>query len=469
MNQRLKRLLRLYLAVLMAKTRSLSTRTRDLPIRAYRLFFLNLFPVSVSVILSTGIIIIDSQYGYPREATTLHILIALLGIMIMAIGFTRFQHFVDRHALGIQHRPEDLIRFFSNRLAQQLDHHSLVQVVRDELLPSLSVRQSVLLQIDGGSTKPFVTLGVTDTQIPSAIDIPDLLSQTGKFLKPVSETLRPYTWSRLILPLEVSGKTIGFWLFGRRESADFYAQTEIQFLKILANQIAIALVIIDQSNRLHTICQANIDRHEEERSTLARELHDDVLGQLAVLSTQTTSTDSSEFQECYQQVTSRLRSLVANLRPAMLQYGLSFALDECIDEISNRLDNGVAITLHIPQSTAQYDPKVEEYLFRIVQHACENAVRHAQAGHIQVIGRLEPEKIHIAIEDDGIGFESDRLDFSTLMSEKHFGLVGMYERADLIGAELEFVSTPGQGTRISATWDMPSSYQGTANRCNGNN
>jgi len=103
-------------------------------------------------------------------------------------------------------------------------------------------------------------------------------------------------------------------------------------------------------------------------------------------------------------------------------------------------------------SECRYALKVEEHLYRIVQQACENAFRHAHSERIRISGCLEPNHVEIAIEDNGIGFELEQLDFTTLLAEKHFGLAGMFERADLIGAEIKFNSTAGQGTLVTISW-----------------
>jgi two-component system sensor histidine kinase DegS len=113
----------------------------------------------------------------------------------------------------------------------------------------------------------------------------------------------------------------------------------------------------------------------------------------------------------------------------------------------------VEIIMDIPPSELRYDPKVEEHLYRIVQQAGENALRHAHAKTIRFVGKLEPKRITLIIEDDGIGLAGeDQLDFDRTIANKHFGMVGMFERAALIGADLQIKSVPGQGTRVSIDW-----------------
>jgi two-component system sensor histidine kinase DegS len=96
---------------------------------------------------------------------------------------------------------------------------------------------------------------------------------------------------------------------------------------------------------------------------------------------------------------------------------------------------------------------MEEHIFRMVQEACENAVRHAQAKIVQITGRLLEDEISLSVEDNGNGFETkDGLGIDTLVKQKHFGLAGILKRAQLIGAEASIHSNLGIGTHIQVTW-----------------
>ncbi|MCX6027482.1 MAG: hypothetical protein NTY23_14740 [Chloroflexi bacterium] len=80
-------------------------------------------------------------------------------------------------------------------------------------------------------------------------------------------------------------------------------------------------------------------------------------------------------------------------------------------------------------------------------------MQHAHARRISVRGRLEDSWLEVLVEDDGLGFGGqDAQDLSTLVSNRHFGLAGMYERAALVGAQVSIQSDPGRGTRVRLTW-----------------
>ena len=91
-------------------------------------------------------------------------------------------------------------------------------------------------------------------------------------------------------------------------------------------------------------------------------------------------------------------------------------------------------------------PERELAVYRIVQEALNNVVKHAQAKHVQVHLRFAAA-LSVSIHDDGRGFAMpDRVD--ALTDRGHFGLIGMRERAELIGARFSLLSSPGQGTTV---------------------
>ncbi len=78
---------------------------------------------------------------------------------------------------------------------------------------------------------------------------------------------------------------------------------------------------------------------------------------------------------------------------------------------------------------------------------------HAQASTLRIAGEITAEQIYLRVKDDGIGFDAmRRLSLTQLLADKHYGLVGMYERAESIGAALAFESALSQGTVMHVTW-----------------
>ena len=207
---------------------------------------------------------------------------------------------------------------------------------------------------------------------------------------------------------------------------------------------------------LHNYIGAITSAQEEERMRLARELHDDTIQavialkqrvQLAQKSVkdQNTRKSLSELETLAEQTIENLRRLTRALRPIYLEdLGLVTALEMLANETkrANHLD----IKFHQQGQERRLSREVELALYRIAQEALNNVVHHAKAKHavLQVVFNRE---IKLEVTDDGVGFNVPKspTDFAP---SGHFGLLGIRERADLIGARLEVQSEAGRGTRL---------------------
>ena len=189
---------------------------------------------------------------------------------------------------------------------------------------------------------------------------------------------------------------------------------------------------------------------------MSLELHDTVLNELAVLS-MSLNPDAvpRNFQSAYETVTQRLREIVSDLRPPMLDYGLKDGLEEMADNLMERNKDAVSVTVDLNTGEYRYPADVEQHLFRIAQQACENALLHAKAKRVMISGELTSQTIQLKLEDNGVGFEiGDGLELHNLLASKHFGLAGIIERAAIIGARVEIDSSPQRGTQVRIAWNM---------------
>ena len=407
--------------------------------------FLILLSATAAILISIG----NSWKNMPYEDGLLDLIIILFAGIISAFGYPVFVRFFERHFLGIPVPFTQLAEKYTERITTSLDLVHLTHLLQSELLPSLFVRQSALLRVESQSFEPISLLGIPSAQLPQIEYLPQLISQAGVYRFPDDQD--PFPWIRLILPLMVEGQLLGIWLFGQRDPDDYYSSVEIDVLKTIANQTVIALANILKNERFISLYEDNIRRHEEERKKLAHDLHDEILNGLAVLGMLVDDEHiSTEFQKEYDKLTGRIRQIVSGLRPAMLDYGLYQAIDELIVEASSRIGGTIKLDLTLTHSIERYESYLEGHIYRIVQQALENAIQHAQAGNITISGELSENHIFLVIEDDGQGFESNN--HSNIAQEndpKHYGLVVMQERAEVIGAKLQIISTPGNGTEIS--------------------
>ena len=428
-------------------------RLGGLEIRVNRLLSVYIFMVLLGVLLLPMTVLITLQVQSIENIILVVVSLSTLTAILAIFGFPRFQQFIERHWFGIRLPHENLLKDFSARITSSTSLEKLVDILENEVMTSLLVREFTFLQADDHTLKKIST--VNTSSVPEEYEYAVLLELAGKYRPP--EALgadQPYSWAHLVLSLKVEHNVIGFWLFGRRDPDDMYAQAEIPILQALADQIAIALSNILQTERLRAMYQANVDWYEEERLNLALELHDSILNQMAVMMMNLDVHDPSvKFQEAYDNLTQRLREIVSDLRPPMLNYGLKPAIEELADNLVERSKDTIRVDVDLQSNGSRYPEKTELHLFRIVQEACENALRHAQAKGVAISGTLLHQEIDLSLEDDGVGFEAgENLQLDVLIANKHFGLAGMLERAAIIGAQVRIESKHEKGTKIQITW-----------------
>lgn len=200
------------------------------------------------------------------------------------------------------------------------------------------------------------------------------------------------------------------------------------------------------------------DAQEEERRRLARELHDDTLQSIIGLKqrvqlAQKNAPDEAsqrslqELESIAEQSIENLRRMTRALRPAYLEdLGLVTALEMLARE--TEAASNVKVTFQKQGNEKRLSAPVELALYRMAQEALNNVTRHAQAFKVMLGINFDRDKIVLQVIDNGIGFEAPNTpaDFAP---SGHFGLLGMYERADLIGARLTIHTKPGEGTHLT--------------------
>ncbi len=209
---------------------------------------------------------------------------------------------------------------------------------------------------------------------------------------------------------------------------------------------------------LHDYIGAITSAQEEERNRLARELHDDTIQAVIALKQrvqlakktirdQAGNQSLQELETLAEQTIENLRRLTRALRPIYLEdLGLVTALEMLAREISHNSPLTVDFTKQGQERRLTHETELA--LYRIAQEALNNVGKHSKATHAELKISFENSDIRMEIVDNGSGFDMPRspTDFAP---SGHFGLLGIRERADLIGAHLEVDSAVGRGTRLS--------------------
>lgn len=445
-------------------------RLGGIELRVNQAFTLFLYFLVLLAMVPFFYLLIRRLYSSPSADPFIDTLLMLVVGVLSALYYPRFSRWAQQALLRIPMLSERLLQTYAGRIATSLERDRLGKLLCDEILPSMLIRQAALIKLDPARNPTVIAMcGLDSLQLPQRADIFPLMKLAGHYRPPAESAgqdtpTAPCPWARLVLPLIVEGQTVGLCLLGRRDPDDFYSMSEVPVLQSLMDQTALALNNIEQSRRLLEFHQANIERHEAEQMALARTLHDEVLGQMALIAmNMPPQARTDTFQEAYQNVTRHVRTIINGLRPATLNYGLRIAINELADEITTQFPNApeMEIYLTVAGDEVRYAPEIEMHIYRILQQACHNAVKHGHPKHIKITGTLAYNQFELVVLDDGVGFDAgEALDLTGMLNRHHFGLAGIYERAALIGAVVQLESSPGCGTKVTLGWKLNGSTRG---------
>ena len=207
-------------------------------------------------------------------------------------------------------------------------------------------------------------------------------------------------------------------------------------------------------DQLQSLTRRLVDAQENERAAIARELHDGagqaltvMLLDLGALARQTadnpdTAAKVQALQAAADGLMSELHTLAANLHPATLnRLGLLAAVRQHISSLQDTAGLQIVVK-DVELDDNSLSPEVRIAVYRVIQEAVNNAIRHAQARNIGVLLAMQESCLRVTIEDDGSGFNPETPD------EGQLGLLSMRERIEMLGGSLTIESSPGAGTTV---------------------
>jgi signal transduction histidine kinase len=269
------------------------------------------------------------------------------------------------------------------------------------------------------------------------------------------------TWilTRPILGLVSAAQQIAQGDFSPRVAP--WAHDEIGDLAEAFNQMAEELARINELREereqlRRQLLEGVIGAQEEERRRIARELHDSTSQSLTSvmigLRNLEECCDNPDFIPQIERLRGEIsktledvHSLAVQLRPAVLDdLGLEAALGRLVEEWQERSNISTDAMVHIGEDRLPGD--VETTLYRIVQEAMTNIAKHAKADSVSVLVERRKDDVVAIIEDNGIGFDREKIP-----SDSRLGLLGMQERAELLGGKLTVESSAKTGTSIFVT------------------
>lgn len=267
--------------------------------------------------------------------------------------------------------------------------------------------------------------------------------------------------SWLGVPLFARGDVAGLFSLSKREPS-YFSKEHVRLAEAMSSQASVAVenaILFEQMQaatvRMKALSRRLVETQENERRHISRELHDEA-GQalvslrygLRLLEREIAAGASAngrvaELVEQTDAVIDGLHRLAADLRPASLDHlGLEAALRQHLRSAGSKFDLEVRFKAR-GFGSERLQAVVETALFRVVQEALANVVRHARATRVDVLAEQTDGRVMVMIEDDGIGFEPEEVERGA-----HFGLLGLRERADALGGTLTLESAPGAGTTV---------------------
>ena len=206
------------------------------------------------------------------DVYTFAILTSTIYMVIAFVARQPFERFMNRVVYGTTYEPEHIVQQFANEIPRALNPTYLSSLLINQVMPSLLIRQSALYWLVEERALRIYTEQTPEIPLLLAKEESDRFqSHAGSFLADGTWTgghtlPAGFGWVRLVIPIELDGRSVGMWLFGRRDPDDFYPRRDIELLMTLGSQVGIAL----ESARLFGIEQHRANELERTNFELHR-------------------------------------------------------------------------------------------------------------------------------------------------------------------------------------------------------
>ncbi len=411
-------------------------------------------PVIVRGVAWGNLYLTEKKGGAEFDETDEQLVIVLAAWAGVAIENARLYEGLDRRAAELQKALGGLeaASDVARTVASGIDLDGLLELIAKRGRGVVGARRSLLLLSDGSELEVLAAAG----ESPESV-IGHRLADGEAWLNDLqAEVPELRGLPSLVARLELRGRPHGLLVaLGARDGA-FDADDERVFNSFAAS--AATTIVTVQAVEAEKL-QLSIQSSERERHRWARELHDETLqelGALRVLLESSATKSDPEISgkagrlaiEHVDRGIRNLQGLITELRPAALDdLGIGAAIEALARQSSERfgVDIDVDVDLARPGESgpARLPSDLEATIYRLVQEATNNAIKHAEPSRISVTVSRDEATVEVIVADDGSGFDPDT-------AERSFGLVGMEERVMLSGGRLEIESAPGRGSEIRA-------------------
>ncbi len=245
---------------------------------------------------------------------------------------------------------------------------------------------------------------------------------------------------------------------------------KIQGLRSAAKSIDILVteaenILVEQDQRQNIIDKglSLLEAQELERQRIARDLHDttvqnltslvhksELCAKLIDIDTIRAKLELNTMSNTIKSVINDMRGIIYNLKPMTLDdLGLTITVQRYANKIMDF--NNIQVKVQANEERKEILPVIRLTLFRIIQEACNNILKHANASLINIDINYDENRIHLKIRDNGSGFNMDEIHPNSPEQVSSFGLTFMRERTSLLSGKIEIQSDKGKGTIITVS------------------
>jgi PAS domain S-box-containing protein len=421
-------------------------------------------------------------YQQPRAPSRaeLHTIETAAHLVEVAVEQKRAREALDEAYQTLERRVEErthelaVLHAITAVVNRSLDVHEVMDIALEKMLEAMDMDVGVAYEIvesnETAEPVPMMRMIAERGFTPGVMRPVSIVPLRGSMAERSARMERPLIWrvddypNELVrevllgeglqqvvsVPLVVKGQMLGGIALVTR-TPRLFTPEDLALLGAIGQQVAVAV----ENARLFQ--QAEQTAAMEERTRLARELHDSVTQSLYSVNlyaeaaarllitgeTKTAAEYLRELRDTAQEALREMRLLIFELRPlALEQHGLVAALQARLDAVEGRA--GIQNELRV-EGEERVPQMIQEQLYHLAREALNNVLKHAKAQHVRVTLRFSAAEVTLEVKDDGAGFDLAQAKGGGM------GLPGMSERVEKLGGTLAINSAPGQGTVVAVS------------------
>lgn len=331
--------------------------------------FFSLYVTLFAAVAIFGLPFTNTEYSRVTYLLVTSVIFVVLGPILRG----RSQSLVDRYIYGMRHQPNDILSAFATRIPQALSRSVLRDVICEEILPAMLIRQSGLYIYDADALNTLYERGVPPRGRP--IESDELGDLVRRVRSRTSIDLRGdpiFHWVRLVIPLETQDLTIGWWLLGRRDPDDYYSNAEIQVLTNLANQFAPVI----ENFRLLEMARQEVEENKRLQEQLVQSQKMEAIGRLS-------AGVAHDFNNL-------LSVILGYSSLLMAKYGSDEQLSRYLGDIRDAGNRAAALTRQLLAFSRQQVMEAKVIDLNAVVEEVDKMLRRLAGEDVEVITRLSP-------------------------------------------------------------------------------